>query len=106
MAEADGDDVYYRFGGCVNIRYAPSEIQKNEEIKDEKKVGNIKKEITILHGMNSKQKITMPDYLQYRDSGYIYSQHPKFIPFLRQVDTTVKQLILMFLKNMEENSLR
>ena len=81
LAEADSDDVYYRFGGAsisdmLHLRY-----KRIKEIKDEKKVGNIKKEITILHGMNSKQKITMPDYLQYRDSGYIYSPHPKFIPF-------------------------
>ena len=35
----------------------------------------------------------MPDYLQYCDSGYMYSPHPKFIPFFRQVDTTVKQIV-------------
>ena len=36
----------------------------------------------------------MPDYLQYRDSGYMYSPHPKFIPlFFRQVDTTVKHIV-------------
>ena len=43
--------------------------------------------------MNSKQKITMPDYLQYWDSGYMYSPHPKLIRFFRQVDTTVKHII-------------
>ena len=101
LAEADGDDVHYRFGGAsisdmLHLRY-----KRMKEIKDKKKVGNIKKEITILYGMNSRQKITMPDYLQHRDSGYMYSPHPKFIPFLRQVDTTVKHIV-----NPNVNSLR
>ena len=35
----------------------------------------------------------MPDYLQYCDSGDMYSPHPKFIPSFGQVDTTVKQIV-------------
>ena len=35
----------------------------------------------------------MPNYLQYRDRGYMYSPHTKFIPFFRKVDSCVKEIV-------------
>ena len=35
----------------------------------------------------------MPEYLQYRDRGYMYSPHLKFILFFRKVDNCVKEIV-------------
>ena len=90
---SDTDDVYYRFGGAsisdmIHLRY-----KKMKEVKNEEKQVTIQKEISLLQYMNTKEKIAMPEYLQYRDSGYMYSPDPKFIPFFRLVDTTVKEIV-------------
>ena len=50
-------------------------------------------EIAILQAINSKDKSAIPDYMKYRDLGYMYFPHPPFIPFFRHLDTTVKEVI-------------
>lgn len=82
------DGVYYRFGGAVisdmvNLRY--TNIKKCPSIKKHK----ISQEITILLSINTKDKSEMPDYLKYRDCGYMYSPKSSFIPFVRVVDVCV-----------------
>ena len=88
----DGDDVYYRFGGAalcemLHLRY--------EQIKTApfNRKDSISQEITILQAINSKDKSAIPNYLQYRDLGFMYFPHPTFIPLLRHIDTTLKEVV-------------
>ena len=88
----DGDDVYYRFGGAaicemLHLRY--------EQIKTApfSKKDSISQEITILQAINCKDKSTIPNYLKYRDLGFMYFPHPTFIPLLRNLDTTLKEVV-------------
>ena len=88
----DGDDVYYRFGGAVisdmvKLRY------KNIKQCLATKVDTLSQEITVLMSINTTNKCSMPDYLQYRDEGYMYTPKPCFVPFFRKVDTCVKTVI-------------
>ena len=85
----DEDGVYYRFGGAVisdmiKLRY--KDIQRCPAVNKDK----VSQEITILLGINTKDKSEMPDYLKYRDRGHMYTPKPCFIPFLREVDSYVK----------------
>ena len=43
--------------------------------------------------INAKNKAGMPDYLKYRDKGYMYSPDPMFIPFFRAVDECIKSVV-------------
>jgi len=43
--------------------------------------------------MNSKDKVYVPSYLKYHDQGYMYSPDPILIPFLRGLDTAVKEVV-------------
>lgn len=71
QVNGDGDDVYYRFGGAVicdmmQLRYKA--LKKCTLIRR----SEILKEIEILESMNDKKEC-MPEYLKYRDKGYMYS---------------------------------
>ena len=35
----------------------------------------------------------MPEYLKYRDRGYMYTPNSTFIPFLCEVDNCVKEVV-------------
>ena len=88
----DGDDVYYRFGGAAlcEMLYLQYEQIKTPPFyrKD-----SISQEITILQAINSKDESAIPNYLQYHDLGFIYFPHPTFIPLLRNIDTTLKEVV-------------
>ena len=88
----DGDDVYYRFGGAtlssmLHLRYNATRI------KELPSSSFVSQEILILQAINTKDKSSMPEYLRYRDRGYMYTPHPNFIPFFRDVDITVKEVV-------------
>lgn len=88
----DGDDVYARFGGatlCSMLHLRYKDIKRCNEGKRD----IISKEIDILHSINTKNKASMPQYLQYRDNGYMYTPHPTFIPFFRAVDECTKEIV-------------
>ncbi len=90
----DKDDVYFRFGGAVlssmlHVRY------KSIRTCHESRRDQISQEITILQSINTKEKSAMPDYLRYRDRGYMYSSNATFIPFVpfvREVDNCVRDI--------------
>lgn len=87
--EADGDDVYFRFGGAaisdmLHLHYKTCKDSQRDILSQE---------IPILHCMNSKDKVNVPSYLKYRDQGYMYSPDPILIPFLRELDTAVKEIV-------------
>ena len=90
--DVDGDDVQYRFGGAVlsdmlHLRYKT--IRKCPTSKIEM----VSLEIEILHAINTKEKSKMPSYLKYRDRGHMYTPHPDFISFFRDVDNYVKDVV-------------
>ena len=91
-SETDGDDVYYRFGGgalsdMLHLRYKQIRACKDDQ-RD-----LLSQEISILHHMKLKDKSKLPNYLKYRDRGYMYFPDPAFLPLLREIDTTVKEVV-------------
>ena len=82
--DIDGDDVYFRFGGAILSEMLHLR-NKNKCIKSSSKISQ---EITILQ---AKEKSSMPEYLRYRDRGYMYTPHPSFIPFIREVDNFARE---------------
>lgn len=88
VTEEDG--VYYRFGGgalceMLHRRYKQISSAKNKNL--------MSIEISILQAINTKDKSDIPDYLQYRDRGFMYFPHKVFIPFLQKVDLNLKKVI-------------
>jgi len=43
--------------------------------------------------MNLNDKSQIPDYLKFRDQGYMYFHRPSFLPLLREVDISVKGIV-------------
>ena len=90
--EEDGDDVFYRFGGSaisdmLHLRYKHIRTCKDEQ-RD-----LVSQEISIIQAMNLKDKTVIPDYLKYRDRGYMYFPDPAFLPFLRDIDASLKDVV-------------
>ena len=88
----DGDNVYYRFGGAAICEMLKLHYQQIRSCSDEQR-DNLSQEIIILQAINTKDKSNIPDYLKYRDRGYMYFPHSSFIPFLREVDSIVKGVV-------------
>lgn len=89
VTEEDG--VYYRFGRgalceMLHRRYKQISSTKNKNL--------MSTEISILQAINTKTNQTyVPDYLRYRDHGFIYFPLKVFIPFLQKVDLNLKKVI-------------
>lgn len=84
------DGVYYRFGGgtlceMLHRRYKQIGSASNKNL--------MSIEISLLQAINTKDKSDIPDYLQYRDRGFMYFPHKIFIPFLKKVDQNIKKVI-------------
>ena len=90
--EADGDDVYFRFRGAAISDMLHLHYKHIKTCKDSQR-DILSQEISILHCMNSKDKVNIPSYLKYHDQGYMYSPDPILIPFLRELDTAVKEIV-------------
>ena len=88
----DSDDVYMRFGGAVLSDMHHSRYKAIRTCEPDKREV-ISLEIDILHAINTKEKSTLPLYIKYRDRGYMYTPHLEFIPFIRDVDECVKEMI-------------
>ena len=90
----DSDDVYYRFGGAtisemLHVRYQ----SKKKASTSTRSIHNVSHEITILQSIKATEKSNMPNYLKYRDRGYMYTPHPSFIPFFRDIDNCIKEVV-------------
>jgi len=89
---SDGDAVYYRFGGatlCAVLKSRYSAIKKCQST-----IRNVLSvEIFMLRAMKLKDKSCVPGYLQYRDKGFLYFPDHSLIPFLRNFDTTLKEVV-------------
>ena len=92
VVATDYDDVYFRFGGatlCSMLHTLYKQIKDCSE--DQRNI--LLQKITILQAVNTKDKSCIPGYLKYRDRGYMYFPDPIFIPYLREVDTILKQVV-------------
>lgn len=89
---SDKDDVYYRFGGSVLSNMHHSRYKAIRTCVPQKR-DEISLEIDVLHALNSKEKSSLPSYLRYRDRGFMYSPHPDVIPFIRDVDSCIKEIV-------------
>lgn len=85
-ADDDSDDVYYRFGGSATSEMLHIRYQKRQST-------DVSNEITILQSIDTTVKSGMPKYLNYRNRGYMYKPHPSFIPFFREVDKCIKEVV-------------
>lgn len=88
----DGDDVYNRFGGaaiCAMLKHRYNELKNC--LRTDRNALSI--QICMLQAMNLKDKSSIPDYLKYRDRGFMYFPHHNLIPFLRNLDTVVKTAV-------------
>ena len=88
----DGDDVYFRFCGAALCDMLHQRYKQIKCCQDAQR-DIVSQEITILQAINMKDKTKLPQYLRYRDRGFMYFPDVAFIPFLRSVDETVKEMI-------------
>ena len=91
-ASADTDDVLYRFCGAALASMLQSRYKLIRTCPLERKDA-ISQEISLLQSINinSKEKSHIPNYLQYRDRGFMYFPSEHFLPFLQAVDRNVRQ---------------
>ena len=89
-ASTDSDDVLYRFCGAALASMLHSRYKLIRTCPLERKDA-ISQEISLLQSINSKGKSHIPNYLQYRDRGFMYFPSEQFLPFLRAVDRNVRQ---------------
>ena len=71
----------------LQSRYDQLKTEDMPQLKRER----VHTEITILKAIQATDKHHIPDYLQYRDKGYMYFPAARFIPFIQHVDTCVKE---------------
>jgi len=88
--EEDDDGVYYRFGGGAISDMLHLWYKQIRSCKDDLR-DRVSQEIAILQAMLIKDRSQLPDYLKYRDCGYMYFPLPAFLPFLHEIDTTFKK---------------
>ena len=92
VSSGDSDDVYCRFGGaaiCTMLKYRYKEIRRCSS--DTKNALSI--EICILQAMKIKDKSCIPEYLQYYDKEYMYFPQSSLIPFFRNFDGVLKEVV-------------
>lgn len=102
----EGDDVCYRFGGAAIADMLHLRYKHIKTCRDDQRDA-LSQEISLLHCINSKDKTNIPQYLSYRDRGYMYFPDAVFLPFIRDVDTSVKEVVnLNGLKQEGENLIK
>ena len=81
--------VYYRFGGAALSSMLHQRYNKLKPDMPESDRAVLKEEISILKAINCTDKDHVPEYLQYRDMGYMYFPAVRYIPFIEHVDQCV-----------------
>jgi hypothetical protein len=81
----NAEDVNFRFGGCVISSMLKARYKAIRTCSQNRK-DEISQAIEILHAINTKSKSEMPEYIKYRDRGFMYSLDPCLIPFICEVD--------------------
>ena len=92
VSNGDSDDVYYRFGGatiCTMLKHRYKGIRNcSTDTRN-----SLSLEICLLQAMKMKDKSSIPEYLQFRDKGYMYFPESSLIPFFRKFDGVLKQVV-------------
>ena len=90
----EGEDVYYRFGGAAIASLLHGRYEKIKNCTELQK-DQVSKEITLLQKLSvheKDKKVYLPEYLQYRDEGYMYFPCQELLPFLKALDLRVKEI--------------
>ena len=87
---SEPEEVYYRFcgaamAGMYKERY---KMMKSPSCKRKDDIG---KELTVLDWMRLNDKSILPTSLQYKDEGGMYFPKRIFVPFIRDVDSYVRE---------------
>lgn len=85
-------DVYFRFGGGILASMLHNRYKEIRRCNKDKR-DFLSMEIKLLQTINTKEKTHMPNYLQYRDKGHMYTPDATFIPFFRSVDECIKSVV-------------
>ena len=88
----EGDDVYLWFGGAALCDMLHLHYKQIKSCVDSQRAKFLE-EIMILQAINIKDKSKIPQYLRYRDRGFMYFPDVSFIPFLRSIDEVVKGIM-------------
>ena len=89
----DTEDVYYHFGGSIICSMLHRRYTKIKSCPLNQK-DRVLQEITVLQQLTVHQKEDkhhVPDYLQYRDEGYMYFPCVELLLFLKAVDIATKK---------------
>ena len=70
ISHQDSDDVLYHFCGAALASMLHARYKRIQTCPFEKDI--VSQEITLLQSINSKNKSHIPDYLRYRDRGFMY----------------------------------
>lgn len=84
-------DVYFRFGGAAIAEMLHNRYRTIYTSPHEKR-SIIASEINLIKAIQCQDKSTIPASLKYRDRGYMYFPEPSFIPFIKEIDTKVRQI--------------
>ena len=92
IVATDDDDVYFRFWGATLCNMLHALYKQIKDCSEDQR-DILSQKITILQAVNIKDKSCIPGYLKYRDRGYMYFPDPIFLPYIRKVDTVLKQVV-------------
>ena len=81
--------VYYRFGGAALSTMLHQRYNKLTPDIESDCREIVQNEISILKAIQCTNKSHVPEYLQYRDMGYMYFPAARYIPFIMHVDQCV-----------------
>ena len=87
---AEPEEVYYRFCGAAlaSMYKERYKMMKSPSCSQKDDVG---KELAVLDWIRLKDKSTIPKSLQYKDEGGMYFPVKQLIPFIRDVDSYVRE---------------
>ena len=94
-ASVESEDVYFRFGGAAICSMLHSRYAKIKSCSLNQKE-QVSQQITILQQLSvhkTEDKDHVPDYLKYRDEGFMYFPCRELLPFLRTVDTATTKKV-------------
>ena len=93
-SEIESDDVYYRFGGAAIASLLHGRYENIKTCTLQQK-DQVSKEITLLQKLSihdKDKKGYLPEYLKYRDEGHMYFPCQELLPFLKTLDSRVKEI--------------
>lgn len=90
--EREGDEVYLRFGGGALADMFQTRYKEMKSKKPSKYKEKVSQELQVLQWMQMTEKSKLPSSLAYRDRGGMYFPDLALLPFIRSVDTCVREI--------------